>query len=220
VRGANPGVDLRGVIRNSIQACADLLLEGPANLPKFKSNFGLSALEKWARLVVDAKDKKGWAKVFPRGGTLYSALLMGYEQIELWGTGGSASRPMYAAFLEEAAPVVDAPGLMEAAARFRQSGKLWSELASAMLPDNVPQLRQAGELTLEKHRQFIEGGMETIVEREKLEARLAALKADATADFPLSESEVAALREDLRERVLKVHDTEGEAALALRSAIV
>jgi hypothetical protein len=144
---------------------------------------------------------------------------MGYEQIELWGTGGSASRPIYAEFLEGAAQVAGAPALKGAAASFRESGKLWSELASAMLTDGVPQLQQARELTLEKQKLFVEGGMATIEERQKLEGRLAALKADISADFPLTENEVAALREELRERILKVHGAEREAALILRSAI-
>jgi hypothetical protein len=217
--GAVSDADLRGAARQAIGSCAALLLDGPADLPRFRSNFGLGALEKWARLVADEKDKKGWAKIFPRGSALYSVLLLGYEQIELWGTGGSAARPMYADFLEEVAPILGVPALNDASTLFRESGKRWSELAAAMLPAHAPQLREALDLTLKKHKLFTEGGMATVKERRRIAERLTALKAEASADFPMSESEVRALREELRERILDVHEAEKEAASALRSAV-
>ncbi len=40
--------DLSSAVREGISTCAQMMLHGPSNLPKFKGNFGLSALLKWA----------------------------------------------------------------------------------------------------------------------------------------------------------------------------
>ena len=67
------------------------------------TSFALPAIRKWARLMTDVKNKKGWPTVFSGGRGLYGTLRTVYEGIEHIGTGGGGLRGMYADFLDEAA---------------------------------------------------------------------------------------------------------------------
>src|SRR3990172_7681172 len=60
---------------------------------QFRGNFGLAALEKWASLLTDERDRKGWPRFFPAGRDLLAALLAVYVQIELRGRGLTAAAP-------------------------------------------------------------------------------------------------------------------------------
>jgi hypothetical protein len=61
--------------------------------------------------------------------------------------------------------------------------------------------------------------MTALDERKAVVAHLKALKESAATDFLLTEAEYTALRENLRELVLKIHDIEYEAVTALQSAM-
>jgi hypothetical protein len=54
----------------------------------------------------------------------------------------------------------------------------------------------------------------------KNKVRLAELKTEITASFPLTETETAALRENLRAHILKIHDLEREAVKMLQAAMI
>jgi hypothetical protein len=133
-----------------INDCCRQLLRGPIQ------NIGLEALQKWARLLTDERNVKGWPRVFAKAANLYGALFSTYIFIEIGGTGGSAFRSMYAAFLDEAAIVLREPRLTKVAKRYRQCAKLWSALACAALPDSVPALGRTRGLLAEKNRVFEE----------------------------------------------------------------
>ena len=57
---------LRIAMHQGILDCVDQMREG-FGPPNFRSNFGLQALEKWANLLTDSKDKRGWPRFFPAG---------------------------------------------------------------------------------------------------------------------------------------------------------
>src|SRR5438094_482768 len=84
--------DLRAAIEEGIRDCCQGLLAARI------SNFSLKALSKWAGLVANPRDKKGWPNVFPPGRDLYKALMGVLHAVELNGTGGGAFRSMYADF--------------------------------------------------------------------------------------------------------------------------
>ena len=56
---------------------------------------------------------------------------------------------MYAQFLKEASSLLDNPSLNEVAEMFESSGKIWSEIAAAALPDSWPTLKRIRELSFE-----------------------------------------------------------------------
>jgi hypothetical protein len=208
--------DLPAAIREGIRTCTRVFAQGPARGPK--GNFGLAALLKWANSIADVKDKKSWPHVFPPGPYLVQALTAVFEAIETQGAGGAA-RGLYADFLDEASAVLGQPELKDIAAQFRANAGRWSALANALLPDTVAPLKEMRELLLRRTRLFIEHGMETIEERQQITARLQAIQAEAATGFPMTDAAVAAFREELRERILELHDAEKEAVLALQSAI-
>jgi hypothetical protein len=209
--------NLPEAVEESIRACVKINTEAPEKGPR--GNFGLAALRKWADLMVDARDKKGWPRVFAPGVNMYLGLLWAYKLIEHWGTGGSGSRPMYADFLDEAAVLLNKPALNEVAAQFRESGEFWSNLAGALLPDNVPLLKETRDLLVRKESLFREQGMDALAEMEQIAANLSDIKAEMAAGFPLTEEDAAGLREQLCERILQVHEAEQRAFETLQMAV-
>jgi hypothetical protein len=130
VTGAAP-VDLAASVREAIAACAGELA-GKAGPKQIAGNVGIGGLRKWASLVDAPKEKRGWPRLFGAPAALASALTWGHHWIEEAGTGGGAFRPMYAAFLDEAASITGRRGLRDAAAAYRALGARWTALAAAM----------------------------------------------------------------------------------------
>ncbi len=210
-------VGLQRAVKQGIHDCCDQMLNGygPAN---FRSNFGLSALQKWADLLTDEKDRRGWPRYFPAGPHLYRALLAVFEQIENRGGGGSAFRPMYADFLIEAGAVLGKP-LDEAADRFRDSARLWGMLSDAVLPNLVPNFKEAKQLATKRRTLFEKKGAAALHEIRAIDMRLSEIARQAGESFPLSDAEVRDLLTGLRERVLAIHAAEEKAVAALRAAV-
>ena len=100
-------------------------------------NIGLSGMEKWAKMVVK------WPEQY-KGIDLFGVLMTEFIYIETGGTGGSAFRYMYAQFLEEASSVIGKPTLKEIAGMMRESAVVWSEIASGLMPDSWPRLKERG----------------------------------------------------------------------------
>ncbi len=129
----------REMINESIHHTIDGMLNPPIR------NIGLKGIEKWAKLIVK------WPKLFP-GEKLWNALYQGFIYIEVGGTGGSAFRPMYARYLQEASELFHMPGLDAVITKYQQAATIWSEIATFLLPDEYPMLRRARELILEQNR--------------------------------------------------------------------
>ncbi|HEX8229814.1 MAG TPA: BtrH N-terminal domain-containing protein [Chloroflexia bacterium] len=209
--------NLHVAIEAGIRRCARVMLEGPEKGPR--ANFGLAALRKWAGLVVDTRSPKGWLGTFAPGPHLYSAFTSCFEWIELRSSGAGAGRAMYGDFLTEAAPVLHKPHLEEAAALYRESASRWTSLARAMLPVEIPALKETRELLERKHRLFIEQGMDTLMERREIARRLEALKVEAATTFPTAENELVPFLAEIRDHILAVHDAEKAAVEAMHRAM-
>jgi len=200
----------RAVVRGISDTCRHLL-HGPIK------NIGLQALPKWAGLLTDEKNPKGWPKVFRKPVDLYGALLNAYIFIEIGGTGGSAFRPMYAGFLCEAAHVLKEPRLEEVSRLYRECGRLWSEAACAALPDWAPELRETRELLARKNRIFEqEGDLPKMLE---VNHRLERILAGAKKRFPAPPGSIPEVLEGLRQSVLRVHEAEMKAVKLLEACI-
>ena len=207
-------IDLSGGIEAGIRQCWDKML----NPPNPKNNFGLPGLEKWAELINNARIKKGWPKVFPPGLHLYVGLQWTFKCIQLLDTGGGGLRGMYADFLEEASEVVNRPGLKDLAKRYRTSEQLWTDLAQAALPDEVPLFKATKELLTRTEHLFLEKGMESIPEMEGIRQEQNELTAQATTDFPLNAQQSQELLDDLHDRLVKIIDVEREASETLKNS--
>jgi hypothetical protein len=211
-------IDLRRAVQAGIADCCAQMRDGfgPAN---FASNFGLRAFEKWAALLTSAKDKRGWPTFFPAGRRLFAALASAADQIENRGSGGSAFRELYADFLDEAAGILNLPALANTAERFRASARLWSQLAEALLPDSLPLFRETRQLQGRKRTLFEQQGAASNDERTLIDQRLAEIAAYLAELFPLGAADVAALRAELRERVLAIHALEAAAIAELEQTV-
>ena len=126
---------------------------------------------------------------------------------------------MYADFLEEASLVVEKPSLREVAGHYRRSAQAWDVLSQALLPDEVPLLGETRQLLLQRHRMFIDRGMSALEDIQHVDARLAALKGQAAADFPLDAAGVMEMRENISRHVLEIRDIEKEAVEVMQSAM-
>ena len=129
-----------GTLRAAVRAG---LADAAEHLGARSDSFGLPAWRKWARMLTDTRGAKAWPNVFADERGLAGALLSAYQGIEPVGAYGGHLRGLYADFLDEAAALLEAPRLAEAATAYRDVAALWHELAELALPPAVPGVRGA-----------------------------------------------------------------------------
>ncbi len=219
-----PDMDrLAPAAQKGIWQCISLYTEAPPRGKK--DNFGFAALQFWAKMLTNTRNKQSWERLFAPGSRMYMALAGNvvqpgvYDWICTWAVGGGAERGLYADFLDEAAALLNKPGLKDAARQFRVSASAWCDLANAVLPDNVPALKETRELKERRHALFVEQGGDSVEERRKINGRLKEIKAEVSQAFPLTSDEAAAMRENLAEHVLKIHDIEVEAVRLMQAGV-
>ena len=197
-------------IRDSVQQMRD-----GVDIGKFGRNFSLAALLKWADLLTDPKDPKGWPRFFPRGRDLLAALVAVYSQIELRGRGGGAFRGLYADFLIEAAGLLRKPGLSEVAEGYRRAGRAWSALAQAALPEADEGLAALRHTIREREDALQKDGPDGLERARSLVPKERAMRRKLETSFPLGPSAVGDLLADLSRRVRAIHEIEREAVTVL-----
>jgi len=206
--GPSAGFDLAAAVRDAIAATARGFHEAPYK--GFAGNFGFAGMEKWRRLLTDARDKKGWPRVFDDPAKRYAGLRRVYECLQCEYTAPAGGRPLYADFLERAADVCGLPELGEVAASFRESGAVWSDVAARVeaSDDAVGRGCRSAEEGVERLDTEDAGGAETAAAaRAAFEARRALAAGCALDDAAASE-----LCADLAERL--------DAVLAIERAAV
>jgi hypothetical protein len=186
-----------------------------------KNNFGLNAYQFWAKMLTQPKQRLSWEKQFPAGLPMYAGLTSAYNFAFLFGKGKEqdAERGLYAAFLEEAALLLDNPALNEAAGQFRAAASAWQELPGYLLPDAIEPFAESRDLMLRKHTLFLERGGAALEEIQAINSRLHKIHEAMKANFPLTQEEVVAFRERLAEKILAIHDVEAAAVQRLQDAI-
>jgi hypothetical protein len=187
-------------IKDSILECCNNMLKPPIK------NIGLAGMQKWAEMVVK------WPEQF-KGLNLLGALMNGFMYIEIAGTGGSAFRPMYARFLEEASSIINKPSLKEVAEMMRQSAGIWSQIAVGLLPDSEPNLKRMRQLMFEKNRLFEEQGRGTLDAMLQINREFDALMIKAVEGLSRS----PAFLSDVQRSILRCHEIEGQAFQRLSS---
>lgn len=220
--GLDPDV-LPSAVQKGIWQCISLYTEAP---PKgAKHNFGLAALQHWAKMLTNTRNKASWSRYFPPGAGLYAALLGRAAQpgtlgwIQHWGSAGGAERGLYADFLDEAAAILDKADLKDAAKTFRKSKAAWDGLATLLVPAGCSILEVARDLLNQRHDLFVKQGDTALDEIASIDARIAEIRGAVDADFPLTEAEITELQARLADQVLVIHDIEAEAVQLMQAAM-
>lgn len=141
--GALPG-DLPGAIHSAIDDCLDRYENAPYK--GYASNFGFAGMEKWARLLTDERDPKGWPRLFPEGRAACLGLRRAFEGLEHEMTSAGAGRFAYADFLRAAARITGREEYSSAAIRFDDAGERWSAVAGAIAACDVREVRSGCDL--------------------------------------------------------------------------
>ncbi len=180
------------------------------------TSFALPTLRKWARMLTDTKNAKGWPTVFAGGKCLFSGLVSVYEGIVHEGSDGTALRGMYADFLEEAAAVLASPALSDAAREYRAIGAKWQALADTSLDPGVELLAAARTLLDGREEAIKSGGddqAETIVGLGK---EFEAMRPIVDAEFPCDDDWIDDLFARMQAQVSDIYAHEGAALDMLR----
>ena len=185
-----------------------------------KNNFGLRAFDWWAEQLTNPRARMSWEKVFPPGRKMLAGLTSAYDDIIHFGKRDDpADRLKFAAFLEEAATILDRPALADVAAQFRVAARAWRALSIVLLPDDVEPFRQYRELMDRSYRLFVEKGTDATEERQIIGQQQEAILSAMETGFPLDAPAVQALRENIATHVLAIRDIEAAAVAALKEAM-
>ncbi len=184
-----------------------------------KNNFGLAAFKWWATQLTNPRARVSWEKTFPAGRAMYAGLTSTFDHIMLYGKEGNAERALFAEFLGEAATILEKPALREVAAQFRLSGQAWDALAVALLPDAIAPFGETRRLLLERHQCFLDEGHDALPRIREINGRLDEIKVSMDDEFPLDAAGVAAMRGEMAEHVMGIHDLEERAVADLRAAM-
>jgi hypothetical protein len=95
---------------------------------------------------------------------------------------------------------------------------MWSELADAALPDDVPELARAKRLLADKAETLASGADDGASSIQAVWDQLDQLRVAARDNFPLSEGECLDLRASLKQRLLDIYERESAALEALGEA--
>lgn len=203
---------LEAAVRAGIWDCINLYTEKP---PKgSKNNFGILAFNHWAKLLKNPKIRNSWEKVLPAGDLMTAGLMSAYGDIF-----NGADRALYGDFLNEAAIILNKPGLEAVGNLFRQSGEMWIQLADMLLPDEVPPMAEIRQALKKRYTLFIEQGEASLEERNKLQTRIKTLREQVAADFPWGGDSLEIFRSGLADQILAICDLEKTAVEKLRDEI-
>ncbi len=206
---------LRETLSDRIRVTCSQMLEGLGI-----ANFGLAALNKWAQMLTNTKNKKGWPNCFPGGPPLHGAMSTVFEQIELRGYGGSAFRGLYADFLDQAAGVLKKSALKKVAEQFRESEASWRAISDAALPDSIPLLKETRE-ALTRRSVLIRKPRTAAIDKEleSLRDRFKQLHERSAKELSLSKADTLDLFGAISERVLETEKIERAAFTELSSIV-
>jgi hypothetical protein len=179
-------------------------LTGPVLGNNFDVNFGFSGMSKLAAQLRDTRTKTGWARRFAEPVPFFHGVRRLYECLEVEYTAPGATRPLYAEFLDSA-------GHPEAAALVRESGRIWSHLATLAL-DNVAGLGSFADICEEQMCVLMSAGDTSADEVRALGKQADALAAEYG---PPGESERRELFDELAAGVESCVDLERRAVALL-----
>lgn len=208
---------LEDAVRAGLRDSVSLYTEKP---PKgARHNFGFAAYQRWADALRKPGMRGSWEREFPTGRKMYAGMESVFSDTHTYGKNGFAERDVQAGFLDEAAVVLRASCLHEAAEGFRASAKEWERLGRMLLPDSVQIWAEARALMLTNQKLFLEKGAESLDQGRANAQRLMEIRSRMETDFPLSQEEVVLFRERIADQVLRIGETERPAVEAMREGL-
>lgn len=208
----NSEVDLPAAIMAGIEDCVDYMSSG-------SQTFAPPTYRKWARLMTDTKNKKGWPVVFKEKTGLYSTLRSLHEGIKLFGTKGGGLRLLYADFLREAGTLLPNPTLLEAAEQYERLGQQWQQFADHVLPDHIPTLAATRRLLAQKYAVFLQNGEDSQAEVARLSRELTEMEEELNPSFPINNDEMEALFSTMQDDLFALYEAEMAALETLRGCL-
>jgi hypothetical protein len=199
-------------------AVRDGLAEQVEHLSRKSDSFSLPAFRKWERLLTATGNAKAWPRVFADRVSLFDACRSVYENLEPSGWNGGHLRGLYAAFLDEAAVLVDIPALGGAAAAYREAAARWHEVAEVALPGDTEPFAEARRL-IDRLQAEVGRGDAGRDQAAATAARLWALRDRWRPEFPGDDDRVAALLAKLAAAVGAACQAEEAALAALADAV-
>jgi len=207
-----PAAVLRAAVLDGLRSCAE-------RLTSTSDSFGLPAWRKWSRLMTDARQAKGWPKVFADGRGLTGALMSIWEGVEPAGASGGNLRLLYADFLVEAAAVLDAPALAELAPSVVAAADAWHRVAEAAAPATMAPFDELRELTATVSAGLAADGDAGSAQVAEASARLWKIRADHDAK-PGPAEVFAPVAEAVAEAVAEVYQLETAFAQRLSEVVL
>ena len=208
---------LQAAVQAGIWDCIKLFTEKP---PKGSvNNFGTKAFQWWQMLLTQPRTRASWAKTFPPGRPMAAGLLSAYSDIQFFGKDGHAERDVYADFLDEAAILLNRPGLKDVASLFRSTVPAWDALSEALLPDDIPAFKSLKTLAQEKHRLFLDQGGAAEEHIREMNHQTEALLVQMGSDFPLDDTQVISVCENIAGHLADLQIQEEEAVNTLKQAM-
>jgi hypothetical protein len=201
--------DLRPAVLAGLRDCV-------AHLGAQSTSFAVPAWHKWARMVTDTRNPKGWPRLFADGTGLVGTLLSVWEGVQQVGMSGGHLRALYADFLDEAAGLLDAPALHDSAEDFRHAGAAWNTVAEAALPADVAQFATLRDLTAEV-AEGVAAGDAGASARAEATQWLWRLRREY--DLKPPDVDRAEMFSELSERLAAVHDLERTAVERLEKTV-
>ncbi len=204
-------MDLPAAIKDGIQGNIEYL-------GSKSTSFALPTVRKWARMLTDTKNAKGWPTVFAGGKCLFSGLVSVYEGIMHEGSDGTALRCMYADFLSEAAAVLGSSALEDAAREYRAIGAKWRALAEMSLDPAVEPLAAVRDILDRREAAIRVGGDDQADTIVRLGKELEAMRPEEDAGFPRDEAWINDLFGRMQAQISDIFAHENAALDVLRDA--
>ena len=200
-------------------AIRDGLTDGVTHLRSTSDSFSLPAWRKWSRMMTDPRHPKGWPTVFAGGDGLLGALLSLVESVDgTIGAFGGHLRGRYGTFLDEAAAVLDLPGLEDAAERWRDAADRWEDLGDAAIPPDLEGAAAARDTAETLHQAVMAGEPGRATAREAA-ARLLELRDAHATSAEFARARMPELFAELGARLAAIHGAETAALAATAAAI-
>jgi hypothetical protein len=184
-----PGPIDAGVLRAAVD---DGIADCVAQLSGTSTSFSLPAWRKWARLMTDARNAKGWPSVFDDRRGLVGGLLSVWEGTSQSGMTGGHLRDLYADFLTEAGPLLGTT-FDGAIKSLREASQLWTELGDIATDPAIEDLARLRQLTVTIREAIASDGDDGQAEASAAAAELWKLRAALDVDCPLDDHAAQAL---------------------------
>lgn len=200
--GQDTDHDLKAAIRDAIRECVTGYTDAP--YPRYAASFGLRAMLTMADALTADKGKRRWGQIFATGAKQALGRFRIAECLHHEYTSRDGGRPLYAAFLREAAPIVGDETLHRIADGFDRAAPLWRRLADLAVTTDDPGLSAAVEAHRKRYALIRAKGHEAHEEAQALYAEQQA--GIASSALPWSPTAFTAMADTLRQ----VHELESD----------